>query len=297
MNHEQNRPDGPAATYTPAGYKGPYLTVNWNNIDAAWQPQWEGNKRSYIGSMTANYAEYDYGSLMHYGLGDDAVATNPVGQLVPGQRSELSASDVAQIADMYQCGAAAAPAPTPAPAPPPGPAPSGCEDSTENPWGQSCAAWLAQGACATSNGIREYCPVSCQQCTPSTPTPATTVSCGNHNAASCAECTQGNGESWCNGDCSWRDGSCQAPATTMASSSNGCVDTQGQLSYGYTCVEWALWGKCAESMTIQADCPGSCAEVNKVTHDYTCASWQQAGHCPNSNTLKAECPHLCGQCR
>merc|ERR1719277_1644187 len=132
MNHEQNRPDGPAATYTPAGYKGPYLTVNWNNIDAAWRPQWEGSKRSSIGSMTANYAEYDYGSLMHYPLGDDAVANNPVGQLVPGQRSELSASDVAQIADMYQCGA---PAPGPAPpaaAAPSGPAPSGCEDSTEN---------------------------------------------------------------------------------------------------------------------------------------------------------------------
>jgi hypothetical protein len=278
MNHEQNRPDGSAATYTPAGNKGPYLTVKWNNIDAAWKPQWKGEKKSYIGSMTANYAEYDYGSLMHYPLGDDAVANNPVGQLVPGQRSELSASDVAQIADMYQCRAAA---------------PSGCEDSTANPWGQSCAAWLAQGACATSNGIREHCPVSCQQCTPSTPTPGTTVSCGNHNAASCAECTQGNGESWCNGDCSWRDGRCQDPA----GGSNGCVDTQGELSYGYTCVQWALKGDCAGSQTIQRDCPGSCAEVNKVTHGYTCASWQEAGHCPNSNTLKAECPHLCGQCR
>eukprot|EP00927_Polykrikos_kofoidii_P007284 TRINITY_DN12983_c0_g1_i1.p1 TRINITY_DN12983_c0_g1~~TRINITY_DN12983_c0_g1_i1.p1 ORF type:complete len:496 (-),score=66.29 TRINITY_DN12983_c0_g1_i1:191-1678(-) len=31
------------------------------------------------------------------------------------------------------------------------------------------------------------------------------VSCGNHRAAACAGCPQGNGESWCNGDCRWDD--------------------------------------------------------------------------------------------
>ena len=29
------------------------------------------------------------------------------------------------------------------------------------------------------------------------------VSCGNHDASSCQECPQGNGASWCNGDCQW----------------------------------------------------------------------------------------------
>ena len=29
------------------------------------------------------------------------------------------------------------------------------------------------------------------------------VSCGNHDASSCQECPQGNGASWCNGDCKW----------------------------------------------------------------------------------------------
>merc|ERR1719410_1922763 len=29
------------------------------------------------------------------------------------------------------------------------------------------------------------------------------VSCGNHKADSCDKCPQGNGESWCNGDCKW----------------------------------------------------------------------------------------------
>ena len=38
------------------------------------------------------------------------------------------------------------------------------------------------------------------------------VSCGNHDASTCAECPQGNGAVWCNGDCSWSDengGVCQ----------------------------------------------------------------------------------------
>ena len=29
------------------------------------------------------------------------------------------------------------------------------------------------------------------------------ISCGNHRASSCAECPQGNGASWCNGECGW----------------------------------------------------------------------------------------------
>ena len=38
------------------------------------------------------------------------------------------------------------------------------------------------------------------------------VSCGSHRASSCAKCPQGNGASWCNGDCKWTSkngGSCQ----------------------------------------------------------------------------------------
>jgi hypothetical protein len=135
MNHEQNRPDGPGTISVPTGTagnerlsKGPYLTVKWNNIDTAWKPQWKGDKRSYFGSETANYAEYDYGSLMHYPLGEDAETTNPVGQAVPGQRAELSAGDVSQISDMYQCDA---PAPMPTEEPTPTPAEEGEEPPPE----------------------------------------------------------------------------------------------------------------------------------------------------------------------
>ena len=35
------------------------------------------------------------------------------------------------------------------------------------------------------------------------------VSCGNHYTNTCADCPQGNGASWCNGDCQWVNGQCQ----------------------------------------------------------------------------------------
>ena len=37
---------------------------------------------------------------------------------------------------------------------------------------------------------------------------ATTVICGGHTAHSCAECPQGNGATWCNGQCIWMSGQC-----------------------------------------------------------------------------------------
>jgi len=44
---------------------------------------------------------------------------------------------------------------------------------------------------------------------------ASEVKCGGHYASSCSSCPQGNGESWCNGDCTWRSGRC------VSKSSNG----------------------------------------------------------------------------
>ena len=36
------------------------------------------------------------------------------------------------------------------------------------------------------------------------------VSCGNHGAPTCADCPQSRGETWCNGECTWLSGTCQA---------------------------------------------------------------------------------------
>ena len=35
------------------------------------------------------------------------------------------------------------------------------------------------------------------------------VICGEHNATTCSDCPEGNGASWCNGDCEWANGRCQ----------------------------------------------------------------------------------------
>ena len=67
------------------------------------------------------------------------------------------------------------------------------------------------------------------------------VSCGQHSAASCAECPQGHGSGWCNGDCVWVDGEChpigqiftfyiynQSPHILLLLSDPGCIEIQGQ---------------------------------------------------------------------
>ena len=36
----------------------------------------------------------------------------------------------------------------------------------------------------------------------------TLVSCGGHSAESCADCPQGNGAVWCQGDCKWINDEC-----------------------------------------------------------------------------------------
>jgi len=44
-------------------------------------------------------------------------------------------------------------------------------------------------------------------------TEAADVSCGNNRAATCAECPQGHGAGWCNGDCAWVSEQCVRQAT------------------------------------------------------------------------------------
>ena len=34
------------------------------------------------------------------------------------------------------------------------------------------------------------------------------VVCGGHTAARCSDCPMGNGASWCNGDCVWKNKKC-----------------------------------------------------------------------------------------
>jgi hypothetical protein len=242
MNHEQSRPDAALPINVPAGNgqvrrQNNHLTVNWANIDAAWRPQWTGQARSYIGSQTAGYADYDYGSIMHYPLGDDAATTNPAFQSVPGQRTGLSDGDVRQFEDMYGC----------APAPTPGPAPTGCEDYA-NPWGQSCATWLARGDCATSQGIRDYCKVTCQQCSPS----------GTSSA-----CIDTRGQLEYQSTCVARALAGQCSSERIQQDCPGsCAEVDRRVS-GQTCMFWKQGGHCpldsgSASGGLTTGCPHLC---------------------------------------
>jgi hypothetical protein len=107
---------------------------------------------------------------------------------------------------------------------------------------------------------------------PSTPapvvSPTTNVSCGGHFASSCAECPQGNGAAWCNGDCIWVNNQCQesnsSPPTAEQSTCIECsnVAKPSMVRKGNTCEELSetkLVAKCRELKFIQNNyCELSC---------------------------------------
>jgi len=112
LNHEQKRPDATASFH---GH-GPYLEVKWQNmVDSDgkdWTPQFLPDPDSYVGSIHegtgdpfSGYASYDFNSIMHYGSRKGKwFNTYPSGKSNwVGQRQYLTAEDVFQVLDMYQC--------------------------------------------------------------------------------------------------------------------------------------------------------------------------------------------------
>jgi len=130
MNHEQKRPD---ATTNYHGH-GPFLTMYWQHIPARWRPQYLKADSSYTGSADdgaddphSGWAPYDFGSIMHYPGGSRYDTVPPEKERLVGNRRTLTAGDIEQINDMYQCHqrcANGAPCPTRAPTPMPTPAPT-----------------------------------------------------------------------------------------------------------------------------------------------------------------------------
>jgi len=77
---------------------------------------------------------------------------------------------------------------------------------------------------------------------PPTPTPVasptSSVSCGGHYAQSCADCPQGNGAAWCNGECTWINNQCQPLVSSPTSSPCIVCDdraTPNMIKKGRTC--------------------------------------------------------------
>jgi outer membrane biosynthesis protein TonB len=190
MNHEQSRPDAGGSYQTPEGPKGPYLTIFWQNIAADWRSQFEPDARSYFGSKTAQYVDYDYSSIMHYPAQDDFEVIDPLFRSVPGSRSALSDGDIAQFEDMYQCngaggpspGASPTPEPTPAPTPQPTPAPTAAPTSVsgscpETCQSNSCNFWVQLGYSCDALTTTYGCDCGgCSSCASSpTPEPTSTL--------------------------------------------------------------------------------------------------------------------------
>jgi len=174
MNHEQQRPDASKQYYTPAGWKGPYITVHWENIDPIWKPQYMPSASNYIGSSQRGYAEYDFESVMHYPeQGNSFNTVNPIYDKVVGNRDHLSAGDIQRASDMYQCAGSPSP-PSPRP---PAPTPSGCADQGYSL--QQCVGWKGVGYCSTQSNeyqfMKEHCPKTCGFCGSPAPSPAPCV--------------------------------------------------------------------------------------------------------------------------
>jgi hypothetical protein len=102
--HEQTRND-----------RDTYILVHTANIDPAYAFNF-----SKVGASGQSIGAYDYGSIMHYGStafsinGQPTITTIPAGIPI-GQRSGLSAGDIAAIQFLYNTGGSPPPPPPPSP--------------------------------------------------------------------------------------------------------------------------------------------------------------------------------------
>lgn len=87
-----------------------WVTVDWSNVDFDYKDNFTQNSIAGVAVATEDVGDYDYGSIMHYGLGSFAVdPRDPVLKLLKacpagvevGQRTGLSAGDIATVAAIY----------------------------------------------------------------------------------------------------------------------------------------------------------------------------------------------------
>ncbi|CAB9513880.1 Domain of unknown function (DUF3472) [Seminavis robusta] len=79
------------------------------------------------------------------------------------------------------------------------------------------------------------------------------VSCGGHFADSCADCPQGNGAAWCNGECEWANDQCQLQQvqcgpTSMATICSECPRAQDECS-SQDCSWMTTTGLCRDAFS------------------------------------------------
>ncbi|XP_046646395.1 zinc metalloproteinase nas-4-like [Daphnia pulicaria] len=84
FHHEHTRPD-----------RDNYVNVIWANIDSSWQSQYA------IATGSDLILSYDYGSVMHYGLGTEMTTKQNLKRALVGQRYGFSKLDVMKLNRMY----------------------------------------------------------------------------------------------------------------------------------------------------------------------------------------------------
>jgi len=69
------------------------------------------------------------------------------------------------------------------------------------------------------------------------------VNCGNHHAASCSACPQGNGEGWCNGECVWQNSRCVSKSVSCGGHRAASCSECPKANRGRV-VSWWCNGEC-----------------------------------------------------
>ncbi|PIK56728.1 putative zinc metalloproteinase nas-13-like [Apostichopus japonicus] len=168
FQHEQTRTD-----------RDQFVTVYYQNIQSGLEYNFVRYNQDTIDHLQTRY---DYYSIMHYPM--NAFSRNGRPTIVPrqagvsiGNRNDFSATDILKINRYY-----------------------GCEDTTETEGDETnpdceethpnCSAWAARGECSRNPAwMLPNCPVSCQQCRPSSSNCADdNVNCARW--ASNGECTR-----------------------------------------------------------------------------------------------------------
>jgi hypothetical protein len=108
LMHTQTRPDAAQTYYG----KGPYVSLQWQNIPSDWVPQYQPDYGAYTGSaddgsgdVQIGYAPYDFESIMHYPSSGGSIITIPNGRYdnLIGNRQHLSQGDITLVLDNYRC--------------------------------------------------------------------------------------------------------------------------------------------------------------------------------------------------
>lgn len=97
--------------------------------------------------------------------------------------------------------------------------------------------------------------------------PKAHLSCGDHLAETCSECPQGNGASWCNGDCEWKNEECisKGESAKRCKISGDCPGEQ-RCREGF-CVNCRWEPRCGDPFSLVCDWRDGGCFVPQMDHD------------------------------